>query len=573
MSRKKGKLNGSQPLSASSEVTAQCDHDTHIIGTKVNLTDYLRSDMEKYIRKLKIHSIKIDDIIDGFNQLPLVQKLNDMVSKDISLYKTKCRQRCFKCRIYGHIADECEKVCKECGYFHRGKICINNTIEMLQQSLSYSYMKFVKFYDENVKLINNLTENKTKKYVNLEICPCYQDECIQTTSLKKFETLTETKEVMKLSEFVNIQNSLIKKLINYELDNYAAIYKLSKEKIKVVYKKPDPHKGYVLKLRDIKFEPVTRRYLFGSGSLIGANFSYDLDYQPPDYYISPDGQYIKKRIVKEISIPIPNQIITLHNGSHLKYKDPIKLKYGDKMQRFNYVLRIYKKNDKLQQLMDAIDVYNRKLNTLQNQCKDKKKSYAEIGTKLNEAITKYKAKVNELKQKYLEKKKKKIEQQRCITKRITENAKQTTKRLVNKIKERGYKLRDAANNATLQTQLNYLFNLAAKSREYQITLYDIKKCKEGIFFRYDIMNAGIKEYILNLKDVEVTPYHCPINKSPNKKLVEEILQKLIEQVKSKTNKINDGRAGKVIAFKHEQDTEYTRTDSSGQYESNYSEHQ
>lgn len=429
-------------------------------------------------------------------------------------------------------------------------------------------MKFVKFYDENVKLINNLSNNKIKKYANLEICPGYQAQCIQNFSLKKYKNVTEYNK-MKLGEFADIQYKLLKQLINVELDNYAAANKLSKDSIKVTHKSLEISKGYVSSLKDIKFEPIIKKSLFNSGSLIGANFSFDVNYEPADYYI--DQQYIVKKSYKRVLIPIPNQIISIQNGNHLKYKDKNTIKYGDKMQRFNYILRIYKRNDKLQELMDAIAVYNRKLNKLENDYNNKVMNFVEIGEKFEQAMNTYKVKVNDLKEKYLQKKMKTIEKQKYITSKITQYARQTTQRLVNKIKERGYKLRDAANNATLHTQLNYLFDLAAKNKESQITLRDLQKRNDGIYFKYDVRNAGTKEYLLLIKDINVTPYHCPIHESPNRQVVGNIIQRLIEQVKNKTNAINREKGGKKIAFKFENGTVETRQDSSDYYESDYSD--
>lgn len=271
----------------------------------------------------------------SFSNLPLVEKLDELVQKEVTTYKQCSRQRCFKCRRYGHIAKDCEKVCKECNYFHQGKICILNLIQNLQSLLAYNYKNFITFYDMTVESIHKLTENN---FNNLKVTSC-PSVAIKPSYLVSVPTIVKHKTLVgRISEIQYIMNETFTKMIKCQMKDYAQQNNIALDKIELIRSElPNIKSGITFDV-DCRFKKYSMFEKLKLGSRFCAKCEYDIFYHTDQNIVCDDYAFGNVyRIIEKEELP-PKPVFEMHE----KYYK-IKTQKRDKIQldRFNKMLRLY----------------------------------------------------------------------------------------------------------------------------------------------------------------------------------------------------------------------------------------
>lgn len=301
----------------------------------------------------------------SFSHLPLVEKLDELVQKEVTAYKKNSRQRCFKCRKYGHIAKECDKVCKQCFYYHQGKICIINLIQNIQEVLAFNYKNFISFYDKTVESINNL--NKSNFYnVSVTSCPSLTIEPSQQNNRKQ-PTMIKHKELIgKISEIDKMMMETYNGLINSQMRDYAQSHNIALDKIEKVKKQiPYVKEG-------IAFDVNCRFTKYNIFQKLGSRFSAKCEiyihyHENQNLYYDKENVY---RIVEKLELP-PEPVFEIRENT---IKSKFAKRNNIQLSRFNKMLRLYTTQDELEQKKQEIEVVQQQLDKMrediEEQCFD-----------------------------------------------------------------------------------------------------------------------------------------------------------------------------------------------------------
>jgi hypothetical protein len=329
----------------------------------------------------------------------LIQKLDELVQKEITTYKKCSRQRCFKCRHYGHIAKDCDKVCKQCYYLHPGKICILNLIQSLQEVLAFNYKNFITYYDIIVGKINELNKNS---FTNLSVISCPSLTINKSYLIPVIQTERRKILVGKISELKSLQYDIFNKQIKNQMRDYAQQHKIAVKDIELVHSElPDLASGMTFDV-DCHFTkiPLIKRL----GSRFSVKCDYDIFYSGEKLILDKDPWGNAYRIEEKQVLPQTKPIFTTN---FKQIRSDFKKRNQINLNRFNKMLRLYTTQDELTQNKHDIEVAQQQLSKLQQNIENEAFNY----TIQHE---KYKEGMRGLRQKYTQLKQKLIDETRCL---------------------------------------------------------------------------------------------------------------------------------------------------------------
>lgn len=341
-------------------------HIRNFNGTCKRLSQYVvKENNKKFMKSLGENFEKFST---SFSNLPLVVKLDELVQKEVTAYKQCSRQRCFKCRRYGHIAKDCEKVCKECNYFHQGKVCILNLIQNLQSILAYNYKNFITFYDKTVESINKLTKNN---FNNLSVTSC-PSVAIKPSYLVSVPTIVKHKTLVgRISEIQYVMNETFTKMIKCQMRDYAQQNNIALDKIELIRSEvPDIKSGITFDV-DCRFKKYSMFERLKLGSRFCAKCEYDIFYHENQNIVCDDYAFGNVYRIEEKEELPPKPVFEMREKVYKMKNDK-----RDRIQldRFNKMLRLYTTHDELEEKKESIRVAQLQLDKMrsdiENQCFD-----------------------------------------------------------------------------------------------------------------------------------------------------------------------------------------------------------
>jgi hypothetical protein len=399
-----------QTSSGCCDVTTQCDKATKkSSNVPISLSRYI---VKKNMKNLnKTDRKNYEDFSMSYIQLPLIKKLDELIQKELTFYKVNARQRCFKCRKYGHIAKECAKICPKCHYFHPNKLCINTMIQNLEEVICTNYMSFAKQYDKLCSSIENLSK---VSFSHIEVNSCQQLNIKPSILVRPVEYIKKEELIGERSKINNEKNQKLNTALHKMIADYAHINKVDVKKIQCIsHEKYDCIKGLIFGVIP-KFEKNNFLQYMGSG--IYAKFSYSIYYEDKNVIM-------KKEVIKPKKIdtttklgmlcdsidekPIIHEWIYRQYQEEVKYnQDPVFLinqghhmnynfNHGTKikMERFNKMLRLYTSKDELEVKYREMEAASKQLANMRKQIENESFNCAIIDEE-------YKLKIDGLKQKY-----------------------------------------------------------------------------------------------------------------------------------------------------------------------------
>lgn len=357
-------------------------HLRNLQGSCKRLSQYVVKENTKKFHKS--FGENLERFSTSFSHLPLIEKLDELVQKEVTTYKNNSRQRCFKCRKYGHIAKECDKVCKQCYYLHPGKICIINMIQNLQEVLAFNYKNFITFYDITVGKIKDMTKNS---YNHLSVTSCPELHIKPSHLIRVVEHIKEKVLVGRTSELQYIQNEIFNKMIKNQIRDYAQQNKIPINKIELIRSElPNIRNGINI---DVQCNFTKYSLLQKLGSKFSAKCEYDIFYQPDDLAIDDNAFGNTYRIVEK-ELPFTEPVFEMRQRE-------IRLKSDKRQQiqldRFNKMLKLYTTQDELEQRKQDIKVAQQQLAKMRTQIEDQTFRYVF-------AKEEYDEKMKNLRQKY-----------------------------------------------------------------------------------------------------------------------------------------------------------------------------
>jgi hypothetical protein len=148
----------------------------------------------------------------SFEELPSIKQIRQLAADLLNSKATHNRYRayrCYKCKRHGHIADQCQQVCKKCGYIHQGNVCYAYLVNKLISIAVNLRASFNKEYDKITKALNNLDDGK---FESLAIANSFKLELPKTYE-------QQVKYELRASGYEN------KKACFYSLDQFNEIFK------------------------------------------------------------------------------------------------------------------------------------------------------------------------------------------------------------------------------------------------------------------------------------------------------------------------------------------------------------
>lgn len=354
------------------------------------------------------------NISESFQRLGVVQKLDDMISQDFKNYRQTGRQRCFKCRKYGHIAKDCKDVCKQCQRLHSG-LCLFEFAVNLQKVIARMYGKFQKLHDQMVSVLNG-------KFPILKSGCCTNFQVLAEGPLapriktkKHYETVQVAEERTKLVhpafDLRNAQYLQTERKIKEECKAYAA---KNNCEVKIAkYNIPDISSKQVINV-NINYKKQILA-MFSGRSLVVAQPIFTL--QPyklaNNQYFNKEGDLLEStKIYKDIKMPVyerklkPWRQVVQMRFNEVKVKLPQKKK---KLEYFNRIAHLYILDDKVQQNNKELrDLENKKIKTLKDvetatlKINEIKEKYNKVKDEFKEKTLQIKTKYNEIKTRLVE---------------------------------------------------------------------------------------------------------------------------------------------------------------------------
>jgi hypothetical protein len=312
----------------------------------------------------------------SFCGLPIIQRLDQLVEKELAFYKANCRQRCFKCRKYGHKAAECSTICKQCGYKHQGSVCIMNLINMFEDILALNYRRFIQFHDELVKKINKLDDFSFK---NIKLIPSSPLTIPSTKIVRPVEYIEvhKVEEVGDFHDLVTTQKNLLEKLVLAEREKYARDNNMWPSTIKII---GDYHQPYVCMGL---IESITPTF---SGSWPNRQMTFKINRVEGITVSTKNNKAYFETTDKRIKEPeVVRPVFEIH---HNAYAYSFKHNTSFKLDRFNKMLRLYTSKDELNKKSEAIKVAQKQLQEIQFSISNQAVKYYECQDKYKEKMAK-----------------------------------------------------------------------------------------------------------------------------------------------------------------------------------------
>jgi hypothetical protein len=118
----------------------------------------------------------------------------------VAYWRQHKRHKCYKCRKYGHLAEDCDKVCKICDNIHSTPVCLYKMTQLFEEiCIRIKKMKtkeqLIAGLEETKKAIINQV-NKSKQEIQKEAKKLYSQ--IQQESFQEIQTASE--EFLKIRE-------------------------------------------------------------------------------------------------------------------------------------------------------------------------------------------------------------------------------------------------------------------------------------------------------------------------------------------------------------------------------------
>jgi hypothetical protein len=214
-----------------------------------------------------------EDFSMSYMNLPLIHKLDELIQKEVTFYKQNSRQRCFKCRKYGHIAKNCNKICQKCGFYHPGKICLTTMIQNLEEVICFNYMSFARQYDKICQSIENL--NKVS-FSSMKVTSCQQINIPPTHLIKVVEYQEKEERIGEVNYLNAMFNVKLTSALHKLQADYAHENKVDIKSIKLIGdERFDIRKGISYEIQPIFKKKNFLQYM---GSGIYATMDYKLCY-------------------------------------------------------------------------------------------------------------------------------------------------------------------------------------------------------------------------------------------------------------------------------------------------------
>lgn len=362
-------------------------HLRNLQGSCKRLSQYV---VKENVKKFhKSFGENLERFSTSFSNLPLIEKLDELVQKEVTTYKNNSRQRCFKCRKYGHIAKECDKVCKQCFYLHPGKICIINMIQNLQEVLAFNYKNFITFYDITVGKIKDMTK---KSYNQLSVTSCPELHIKPSHLIRVVEHIKEKVLVGRTSELQYIQTEMFNKMIKNQIRDYAQQHNIPINKIELI-RSEIPNIKYGMNI-DVQCKFTKYSLIQRLGSKFSAKCEYNIFYQPDDLAIDDNAFGNTYRMVEKEVLPFTEPVFEIrHKEIRLKQDKRDKIQ----LDRFNKMLRLYTTQDELQQKKEDIKVAQQQLAKMRTQIEDQTFRYVFAKEEYDEKMKNLRAKYKEIK--------------------------------------------------------------------------------------------------------------------------------------------------------------------------------
>jgi hypothetical protein len=335
-------------ICGSSITTAQCGKGSNTSSKESH--KFSQYSIKKHIKKIKKEfGGSFEDFSMSYMNLPLIQKLDELIQKEVTYYKQNSRQRCFKCRKYGHIAKYCNKICQTCGFYHPKKICLTTMIQNFEEIICYNYMNFARQYDKICASIDNLNKVSFK---SMQVTSGQQLN-IKPTYLVKVVQYEEKEEQIGEVNYLNalFNTKLTAALYKLKAD-YAHVNKVDVKSIKVISdERFDIHNGL-----SYEIQPTFKKnnFLQYMGSGIYATMSYKLEYDKANIVVKRskgpygklDGPEYAYNIYKKPIKYDQDPVFIINQGHNLQYN--YNRHTAIKLERFNKMLRLYNSKDDLE---------------------------------------------------------------------------------------------------------------------------------------------------------------------------------------------------------------------------------
>jgi hypothetical protein len=320
--------------------------------------------------------------------------LDELVQKEITTYKSCSRQRCFKCRHYGHIAKDCDKICKQCYYYHPGKICIVNLIQSLQEVLAFNYKNFITFYDITVGKINELNNNS---FNNLSVISCPSISINKSYLIPVIQTEKKKILVGKISELKSLQYDIFNKQIKNQMRDYAQQNNIAVKNIELIHSElPDLNSGLTFDV-DCQFTKIPLYKRLGSRFSVRCN--YDIFYSGEKLILDNSPWGNAYRLEERQVLPQTKPIFTTR---FKQIKHDFKKRNQICLNRFNKMLRLYTTQDELSQNKHDIEVAQQQLSKMRQDIENEAFNYTIQHEKYKESMHALRQKYTQLKQKLID---------------------------------------------------------------------------------------------------------------------------------------------------------------------------